>query len=157
MERVSFEMPGKPFPWRRAMGNGKQRYKDAESRAHAEALGVIARPFFAAPIAGPVHLEFVAVFEIPMSWSKKKAAAHLFGPHTQKPDLDNLEKQIKDALNHIAWADDCQVASVAKRKVWGRAAKTVIHIEPIGVWTDSIPASIREQALGRVMSGEATQ
>lgn len=35
---------------------------------------------------------------------------------TTKPDLDNLEKNIKDALNGVAWHDDAQVCDVTKKK-----------------------------------------
>lgn len=39
--------------------------------------------------------------------------------HTSKPDLDNIEKALKDALSDIrAWRDDCQVCSVTKSKIY---------------------------------------
>jgi Holliday junction resolvase RusA-like endonuclease len=38
--------------------------------------------------------------------SKKKLAP------TYAPDLDNLAKTVKDALNGFAWEDDCQVAEM---------------------------------------------
>jgi Holliday junction resolvase RusA-like endonuclease len=39
--------------------------------------------------------------------------------HTVKPDLDNIEKALKDALSDIrAWGDDCQVCKVAKEKIY---------------------------------------
>jgi Holliday junction resolvase RusA-like endonuclease len=36
--------------------------------------------------------------------------------HTKKPDLDNLEKSVLDALTGIAWIDDAQVQRVTKEK-----------------------------------------
>lgn len=39
-------------------------------------------------------------------------------PHTQKPDLDNLEKSLKDALKGIIWHDDSQVFDVCKQKFY---------------------------------------
>lgn len=45
---------------------------------------------------------------------KKPAPKH----HTQKPDMDNLVKLLKDALNKIVWDDDAQVCSTFARKVW---------------------------------------
>jgi Holliday junction resolvase RusA-like endonuclease len=39
--------------------------------------------------------------------------------HTSKPDLDNIEKALKDALSDIRlWRDDCQVCQVTKKKVY---------------------------------------
>lgn len=61
------------------------------------------------PIA--VRLEFV--FELPKSRKKTYGAAH-----TQKPDVDNLCKAVFDALNELAWHDDCQIVDlkiIAKR------------------------------------------
>ena len=58
-----------------------------------------------------VRLEFV--FELPKSRKKTYGA-----PHTQKPDVDNLCKAIFDALNQLAWHDDCQIVKleiIAKR------------------------------------------
>lgn len=42
------------------------------------------------------------------------------------PDLDNLEKIIKDAGNSLVFVDDKQVADVRKRRIYG--AKTQVSI-----------------------------
>lgn len=40
-------------------------------------------------------------------------------PHLYKPDLDNLEKPVLDAISEgQLWLDDCQVYSVTKTKAW---------------------------------------
>lgn len=125
---VSFTIPGKPFAWRRARSNGAMRFKDAASVAHAQTVGAIALPHFREPLEGPVRLRIVATFEIPRSWSKAKQAATLGQYHTQKPDGDNIEKQIKDALSRIAWRDDCQVADQRCVKRWGLHSETTVEI-----------------------------
>ena len=66
----------------------------------------------------PVMLKVNFFFQMPKSWAKKKKEAHNGRPHTQKPDLDNLVKTVKDALNKIAWHDDSQVFSVTAEKYW---------------------------------------
>lgn len=38
---------------------------------------------------------------------------------TTKPDLDNLVKTVKDALNGVAWEDDSQVVGVMAWKTYG--------------------------------------
>lgn len=48
-----------------------------------------------------VFLErYTLLFGIPTppSWSKRKRAEHIGKPHRQKPDKDNLEKAVLDAL-----------------------------------------------------------
>lgn len=35
-----------------------------------------------------------------------------------RPDLDNLEKLVKDACNGLLWTDDAQVVAIAKRKYY---------------------------------------
>ena len=38
------------------------------------------------------------LIEMPKSWSKAKQHSHFMRPHTQRPDLDNLLKGLKDCL-----------------------------------------------------------
>ena len=70
----------------------------------------------AKPLEWPIHLWFKAVFVKPNSWSQKKKDTTYW--HVVKPDLDNIEKLIKDALKNVAWKDDCQVSYVIKTKVY---------------------------------------
>ena len=81
-------------------------------------------------IEGPVHVGIHAWFGIPASWSKKKRAAHVGQYHTQKPDADNVEKTVLDALTDCeVWVDDAQVASCQVIKRWGaQGPQTLIEI-----------------------------
>jgi Holliday junction resolvase RusA-like endonuclease len=127
--KVQFTIPGKPFAWRRARSNGKIRFNDPAMTAHTDVVQVIALPHFPAPIEGPVRLDVRAVFAVPKSWNARKAAATIWRPHTQKPDGDNLAKQIGDSLNRIAWLDDSQIADVRVTKIWGNRNETLVFIE----------------------------
>lgn len=75
-------------------------------------------------LEGPIALELV--FRLPRPKGHfgtgknasrlKETAPHW---HTSKPDLDNIEKALKDALSDIrVWRDDCQVCKVSKTKVY---------------------------------------
>lgn len=68
----------------------------------------------------PVGLEILFQFERPESHRKKRGGLAKGAPRfkTSKPDLDNLEKAVKDALTGVLWHDDAQVTYVWKRKVW---------------------------------------
>lgn len=93
-----------------------------------------ARPHFDAPLSAPVRVTIWATFKPAKSWSKAKTASAMHGPHTQKPDLDNVEKAVLDALNGIAFTDDSLVAEKSARKVWGPVARVVVTVEPISGW-----------------------
>jgi Holliday junction resolvase RusA-like endonuclease len=132
MRRVAFDVPGKPFAKQRARATRQGRvYTPKETVSFEWQLGQIAMLHFAAPFAGPVRLTIFAVFQPPASWSGSKTAATLGRPHTQRPDLDNIAKAAKDALNRIAWADDAQVAELVCRKSWGTHPNTALIVEEI--------------------------
>jgi Holliday junction resolvase RusA-like endonuclease len=128
---TTFTIPGKPFAWRRARSNGRIRFKDAATVAHADTLQALAAPHFKAPMEGPLRLIIVASFAIPKSWPLRQRSNAPGRPHAQKPDADNLAKQIGDGLNRIAWSDDSQIAEITVRKIWDATAQTTITIEAI--------------------------
>ncbi len=59
---------------------------------------------------------------MPKSWSKRKRDQYRDTYHKQKPDKDNLEKGILDAL----YSEDCQIATGKVSKVWGDVGKIEI-------------------------------
>jgi len=133
---ITFEIPGKPFAKQRARATRQGRvYTPKETVSFERQVAAIAAEYFGEPFTGPVKLTVLATFEPAKSWSKKKTQDHLGTPHTQRPDLDNIAKAIKDALNRIAWVDDSQVAEMVTRKTWGPYPKTVVAVEPL-TWTD---------------------
>ncbi len=71
-----------------------------------------------APYAGCVELTVKAYFLIPKSWPQWKYDAAIFNKirPSSKPDLDNIVKIVKDALNGIVWVDDAQVVRLIAGK-----------------------------------------
>lgn len=63
------------------------------------------------PWSGPIMLNFTAVFAIPQAFNGKLRALARAGELyvTKKPDKDNIEKLIVDALNLVAFHDDAQI------------------------------------------------
>lgn len=52
-------------------------------------------------------------------------------PKTTRPDLDNLVKNVLDALTAAqAWSDDSQVSTLVIRKLLSHNPQTTIRIEP---------------------------
>lgn len=67
------------------------------------------------------HVLFV--LPMPKSWSKQKREAMRGQAHQQKPDKDNLEKALLDAV----FKDDSRVWDGRVSKVWGDVGEIVIR------------------------------
>lgn len=80
------------------------------------------------PAAGPVEVEVLFLFSPPKSLSMKAQSERIGNPHIQKPDLDNLVKSIKDAMNGILVNDDGQIYSEKSRKAWGPKDQIFIRV-----------------------------
>lgn len=73
-------------------------------------------------ITGAVYLKIDFFFH------KAKGLSGKIIPHTVKPDKDNLEKAVMDALTGIRiWKDDCQVYGGQIEKYWTQG-KAGAHI-----------------------------
>ena len=78
-------------------------------------------------------IKTIAFFEIPKSKSKKFKAQALKGekrPMT-KPDTDNIAKNIKDALNKIAFPDDSQIVLEIIEKRYDEIPRAEVYIKEI--------------------------
>lgn len=67
------------------------------------------------PLDGPLQVDCVFTFPRPkaMVW-KNKPMPRVW--HAKKPDRDNLDKAVLDALSGLLWRDDCQVCSGSLEK-----------------------------------------
>lgn len=81
------------------------------------------------PLDCPVKVEMTAFFAIPKSWSK--VAADL-GPHSHKPDLDNIVKSVVDGMNGVVFIDDALVSQVTAKKIYSQIPHVEVRIEEIG-------------------------
>lgn len=105
-----------------------REYEDAVRHAYVAAGGVM--------LEGPIHIDLEAVSGIQKTATKKQQTDRLMGNELslRKPDIDNIEKIVLDALNGVAYQDDRNVVSV--RKIKGRYEDTpkilvrVREIEP---------------------------
>jgi len=59
------------------------------------------------------HITFI--MPMPKSWSKKKRLDMFGKPHQQRPDKDNLEKALLDAILD----EDCRIWDSRTTKIWG--------------------------------------
>lgn len=127
---ISFHLPGKP------RGKGRPRFyngrviPDPKTVGYERYVAEEAKLHFLAPLDGPVHLDIIAKFKVPDSWSERKKRDHYGQSHTQKPDIDNIEKIVMDGLTGIAWHDDKQVAFSVTEKLWGKTEGLYVIVKP---------------------------
>ena len=68
------------------------------------------------------HVTFI--LPMPKSWSKKKKEEMNGRPHQQKPDKDNLEKALLDAV----FEDDAKVWDGRVSKRWGEVGQVIVEV-----------------------------
>ena len=85
------------------------------------------------PTTEAVRLDVQAFFPIPVSWTKAKKEKALNGDlkHTTKPDFDNVEKAIQDAMNGIVYKDDSQIVLVAGSKEYASEPRVEVTVETV--------------------------
>jgi len=133
IRRIKFEVLGTPIPKSRPRFSRRsgtmytpRRTQDAEKSFLEQAL--CHKP--SEPIKEPISLYIRFVMPIPKSTSKKKRQEMLEGKiqPAKRPDIDNLVKLVKDALNGIFWLDDSQIVTLFAQKVYGEIPKTEVEI-----------------------------
>lgn len=67
------------------------------------------------PLEGPLLLRAAFVLPRPKKYCRKKDDPGRLWC-SSKPDIDNLAKSLKDALNRLAWKDDSQVCMAELEK-----------------------------------------
>ena len=133
MNDFTFIIPGEPVPKARPRFNSRTGHTYTTSKT-AKAEKLIKDAYLAqggrnlADYEGKVEIAMVFHFPIRKSWTKKKQEELLDSTHTIKPDLDNLEKTVLDALNRLAFKDDSQVCMVRKTKLWKKEARTIVQL-----------------------------
>lgn len=77
------------------------------------------------PVDKIESVSWVAVFSPPASWPKKRRQAVLGTLHRSKPDRDNIDKALLDAL----FPQDQGIAAGSIEKRWGIAEGLIVTIE----------------------------
>lgn len=133
MSVIRFTVPGA------VRGKGRPRfvkatgrtYTDAETASYENLVKTIAQEAMtgAALLEGPLSLHLSVLRLVPASWSVKKRAAADYC--TTKPDLDNVVKLVKDAMNKIVYADDSQIARLTAMKRYGDDELVMVTVETL--------------------------
>lgn len=113
---ITLVVGGKPVPWHRPGRNKFQgttflHNEDRVWQNHVRTQAIIHRPRIV-PV-GAVILDIT--FWMPRPKKHKPGVEYHF---TKRPDLDNLTKNIKDALTDSMYKDDSQVISLKTTKIF---------------------------------------
>ena len=82
------------------------------------------------PMEGQLLAKIYYGFRIPKSTPKKNIPGMLarYVRPTVKPDLDNLDKAVMDALNKVAYKDDSQIVAKVSKKHYAEVPHVTIII-----------------------------
>lgn len=134
---ITFTVPGEP------RGKGRPRfsktghaYTDSETRAYENKIIAYYRKScgaFRLPDEAFLAVSITAYLPIPKSASKSKASAMDSGDilPSRKPDVDNIEKAVLDALNGVAYKDDSRVCRTSCAKFYGVEPRIDITIREV--------------------------
>ena len=136
--QIEFTIAGEP------QGQGRPRFARQGKFVHtydppkskeykAKVAQSFQRAYSGKPLTKPVKITIRAVFGVPKSYSKArtKACLQCLEWPTKKPDTDNIEKGIYDALNGLAYEDDKQIVMTNTVKIYGPEAKVEVIIEEL--------------------------
>lgn len=85
------------------------------------------------PILGAVAVDYKFIFPWKTTHSKKKRLAGKIVYKDTKPDIDNLQKSVNDAMNSIVINDDSQICSAYVEKFYGDVPGITIIVRSIEV------------------------
>ena len=142
MTQIRIEIPGPPVPERKRqirMGAraaridmpDRKRYKQHVQAAVVAQVTQDLRT--ALPLEGPLKVEYIFERLQPASYPKQPTSRFPWPEcWTGRPDLDNLEKIVTDALTDSGvWRDDAQIVEKVSVKQWGKQARTMIVISQV--------------------------
>lgn len=86
------------------------------------------------PITEAVAIQYT--FEFPLTKDLKKETRQkiqcgdqVFRP--KKPDIDNLQKAVNDAMNGVVYLDDSQIVKISSVKIYSETPKIIINVQPL--------------------------
>ena len=142
MTPISVWIPGIPKAQPRARAfsfNGRARmYDPGTAEAWKQCIAQAVAPHVPkVPLEGPLRVDIDLFFPRPKRLCRKCDPDNPL-PHVAKPDRDNAEKAVLDALTQLGvWRDDCQVCQGAVRKWYagkGSAPGAILRIQDAMVW-----------------------
>lgn len=125
-----FILSGIPIPLQRVRFSGDHCWDSQKHSKLLVSLALEAQLKAQDMFSGALHVDFVFVFPLAKKLSKVKKEKTLDKPHITIPDLDNCIKFYLDCCNKLLFKDDCIVAVISARKIYG-APRTEMTIKEI--------------------------
>ena len=124
---ISFSIPGKPQPKQRPRVTSHGTYTPQATVDYERLVGWQCRSVYKGkPLTTALKLTVRVFFKLPKRTVKEKGDWH-----TNRPDLDNIIKSIKDGLNGIAYEDDSQIVYLVATKQWASEDYVIVEIEEV--------------------------
>lgn len=121
---VDGQPKGKGRPRFKRAGSFISTYTDPKTREYESIVAARARVAMGEtlPLLSPLSVSMCFRLPMPKATPKKRVASLLDGSvrPSKRPDLDNLNKSVMDALNGIVYRDDCQVVTLNSTKVYAQ-------------------------------------
>lgn len=126
---LCFSVPGKPMPQARPRAFVRGAHARVFSPQAGTSKADLAKAFLEIsrhepwkPWEGPVSMQIEYRFLMPKSgWPGKD--------HLGRPDLDNLDKLVMDALNGVAFRDDSQIVAKFSSKSYDDTEWTIVRLD----------------------------
>lgn len=140
---VTGDPKGQPRPraFARKMGNKyvARVFESGTAEEWKSLIATAAKPHAPAEqITGPVRLNATFIFKRPNGHfiannPARPLRAEAPHWHTNKPDRDNLEKALLDAITQLGvfWRDDMQVCAGEVQKIYGPTPGAIVEICPV--------------------------
>ena len=124
---ITFIIPGKPQPKQRPRVTMKGTYTPQATVDYERLVGWQCRSAYKGkPLPTALKMTVRVFVKLPKRTVKEKGDWH-----TQRPDLDNIVKSIKDGLNKIAYEDDSQIVHLVAMKQWASEDYVIVEIEEV--------------------------
>lgn len=157
--RLVIDLPAAPKERARVVSNPATgmvaSYTPAKTRRFSALVrGVAVRVMAGAlPISGPVGMEIMFLFRPPKSWPLWRRTAAIDGvlAPTARPDMDNLDKALLDALNGVAFDDDALISRHGAEKRFAEQDAIVVRIFML----DALPAGASRAAVETFLAARA--
>jgi Holliday junction resolvase RusA-like endonuclease len=127
MKMTKMRIEGKPQPKQRPRVTKNGTYTPKETLAYEKLVQWEYIAQKGKKLTGALKMAIAFNLKIPKSRKDLKVGDW----HTQRPDLDNLVKSYKDALNEFAYDDDAQVVEIIASKKWANEDYVELEIKEV--------------------------
>jgi Holliday junction resolvase RusA-like endonuclease len=131
---IYLQVGGDPIPWKRVGINLKTGAMYDRQHAEKEQYRWVFRDQYKKePVTCSLKAKIIFKLPVPAGTSRVKRSQMCAGmiPPNKKPDLDNLQKFVLDAMNGLIYRDDSQICEMTAIKTYSDTPGVDISLTPI--------------------------